>query len=178
MYVVCPSVWAGLPTCVHNAADHPTALRQGWGPCQCVSAHLCWCSVTDREALRNWVQLQSPSQRQNSSGEELYIYWTDPWTYLSRLLHNYRETAGGKKRQDKWEECERGREECLSLEKPILSVPVPGCIKLLIVSLKLSSKDALGKNCCIKLPWRFFLGCSKYLPLATSVSPYALLQGP
>ena len=95
----------------------------------------------------------------------------DSYTTTERL-------QGEKKRQDKWEECERGREECLSLEKPILSVPVPGCIKLLIVSLKLSSKDALGKNCCIKLPWRFFLGCSKYLPLATSVSPYALLQGP
>lgn len=62
--------------------------------------------------------ITKPPPKGNSSWEELCIYWTDPWTYLSRLLYNYKEAAGKKKRQDKWKESERGGEECLSLENP------------------------------------------------------------
>lgn len=45
-----------------------------------------------------WESNYKAHPKGNSSWEELCIHWTDPWSYLSRLLHNYKKTAGKKDR--------------------------------------------------------------------------------
>lgn len=79
-----------------HIADDCRALRQGRGPIQCVCVQTCGDSTSLRQRLWETESDYKVYPKSNSSWEEPCIYWTDPWTFLSRLLYNYKETAGKK----------------------------------------------------------------------------------
>ena len=85
-----------------HIADH-TALRQSRGPSQ---RH-------GEGGSGKLSPITKPTPKAIAQGKSYAFYWADPWSCLSRLLHNCTETAG-KRGQDKWKSVrEEERSVCL-----------------------------------------------------------------